>query len=268
MLWRITVDASIRIRSKRKPLPYVATMFARPCPPESSLPPNTEAERASTMDLTTGDATPSEPSLVDASPTKRPRQETVQESQSVPSAPSFALQLMTIMTLLTTMNLAQDSIQQSVQSLPHLVAQAVVAEMSPCATSVPSTLIQDVRQCRTMTDVIQKFGLKHYEEEGTLACQFCFKHSVHTPSKICQGRNKDTADKFSASSLLRNLKLRIISHFKSAVHEWCVERENREQLEAKRTNHIGLTIARAWPLKRLERLDRICPLNAPFYGST
>ncbi len=230
----------------KKDSPSITALFA-PRDKEVSLPSDTveELESVPSTNLpNTADS--SQPTPEDSTASKRPRTETRQAKRSTPGgiAPSFALQLVAMMTLLNSMNLAQQQLEVSVGNLPDLVAQAVVAQLHPPTSSATSSVTQDVRQCRTRDELIEKLGLKKYEDDGIIACSFCFKHSLNAPSKICIGHNKEAAGKFSSTSLLKNLKPRIISHFKSAIHEWCVERENHERLEIKRTNDVGLTIAR------------------------
>ncbi|KAK3269739.1 hypothetical protein CYMTET_21831 [Cymbomonas tetramitiformis] len=200
----------------------------------------------------------------DSSPTKRQRTDSttvVQVSQdrvlkdqvsedqvsesNRTSVGSSVANLVTILSLLSSMSLATNQMQASLLELPRQVAKVVCQDLAPAAVAsreANSRIAQDLRACHSIQDICAKFELKIYEEEGVMVCPQCFRHSTLAPRKTVAGRNRDIAGKFP--SKLKNIKQRVKNHFESAVHEWCTEMEAREQLEASRVQDVGMTLGR------------------------
>ncbi|KAK3271656.1 hypothetical protein CYMTET_20009 [Cymbomonas tetramitiformis] len=240
-----------------KRLRSIASIFAQPCSMQTAESEDAVQEKnASSVLLGEPMETETEVVVTDPAPcvedrptdstAKRPRgldQSPTRQTESQLSTISTSAQLFSIITMLTTLTLASTSVQTTLDALPAQVAQMVATTLEPPTSTFVSPVDKDMRACCTLNAVITKFSLRSFPEDEILVCPCCFKHSSSAPKKILVGRNRDTLGKFSSKSLLKNLKTRILSHFKSAAHEFCVERENQEELAKHRSQSVGLTLA-------------------------
>ncbi|KAK3244804.1 hypothetical protein CYMTET_45601 [Cymbomonas tetramitiformis] len=156
------------------------------------------------------------------------------------------VQVLSILTMLTNMRLENTELRTSINDLPNLVAKAVATQLEPAAKTSASLLSvkHSVRHCNTVEAIIETFHMTSYPADEVFVCKVCFKHSSLSPKQVCSGVNRKSVGIFSSNSLLKNVKPRIITHYTSAVHEWCSEYENKQQLAITQQRAIGLTLGR------------------------
>ncbi|KAK3234095.1 hypothetical protein CYMTET_55632 [Cymbomonas tetramitiformis] len=172
----------------RKEAPPISSVFKRPeanTPHTAEEPLPTSLEQSSPNNREIGQQA--------SSPLKRPRvsedhatdSATVSEKAS-PTTLVTALQILSIITLLTNMSVAQTEMQTYLSNLPNLVAKAVCAQLEPASKTDASLLSvkQSVRRCYTIDEIIEKFHMKTFSADETFVCQVCFKHSANSPKQV------------------------------------------------------------------------------------